>query len=180
MLRVALLGVLVAHKGADVLAECARDAAARRLPLFFQVFGVISPPDRALPGNVGVSGEYLEEEIFDLLKARGVHCALFLSVWPETYSYTFSIARSAGLYALGFDLGALGARIDESGWGEVFPLTTRPAEINDRLLAAGRRLRDGGVAPSRALRRYESLLRDYYAIDLPAASVPALAFGRAA
>lgn len=182
-LRVALLGVLAAHKGADVLMGCARDAEARRLPLTFQVIGATTGPDLRWPANVAITGEYREEEVFELMRTRRVHCAVFLSLVPETYSYTLSIAQAAGLYALGFDLGALGARIRESGWGEVFPLTTSPTEINDRLLAVADRLRAGAVPPPRLVRRYENLPRDYYGIDLTAAALvpaPAAARGRAA
>ena len=108
-MRVALLGVLAAHKGADVLMGCARDAAARRLPLEFQVIGAATGPVLRWPANVAISGEYREDEVFELMRARCVHCALFLSIVPETYSYTLSIAQAARLYALGFDLGAIGA-----------------------------------------------------------------------
>ncbi len=127
---------------------CARDAEARRLPLLFQVIGT-THPERTAPGNVSVSGEYKEEDVFGLIRALRVHCALFLSIVPETYSYTLSIAQAAGLYALGFDLGAVGPRIRESGWGEVFPLATPPGAINDRLLSAAGRLRDTAVPPPR-------------------------------
>ncbi len=180
---VALLGVLAAHKGAEVLMGCASDAAARRLPLSFQVIGATTGQHLRWPANVAISGEYREEEVFELMRARRVHCALFLSIVPETYSYTLSIAQAAGLYALGFSLGAIGARIRESGWGEVFPLTTAPGEINDRLLAVAERLRGGAVPPPRVVRRYESLSRDYYEIDLTAAALvpaPAATCGRAA
>ena len=84
-----------------------RDAAARRLPLAFHVIGATTGPELRWPANVAISGEYREEEVFELMRARRVHCALFLSIVPETYSYTLSIAQAAGLYALGFDLGAL-------------------------------------------------------------------------
>jgi glycosyltransferase involved in cell wall biosynthesis len=165
-LRVALLGTLEPHKGADVLLACAADARDRDLPLWFDVIGKADTrQELEAVGNVRVSGAYREGDVFDLLEAFGCHCALFLSVWPETYSYTLSIAQAAGLYCVAFDIGAPAARIAEWGWGEVLPLGTPPGRLNDRLLAVARRLRQGGTAPPMRVPSYPNLLRDYYGLE---------------
>ena len=86
---------------------------------------------------------------------------------PETYCFTLSIAMAAGLYTLGFDLGAVGARIQDSGSGEVMPLTTDASEINNRLLLIAKKLqiRQEAMLPPNS--RYERLLSDYYELNLP-------------
>jgi hypothetical protein len=162
-LRVILLGTLGAHKGVGVLQACARDASRRRLPLEFRVVGTVSLPELLAELNVTISGEYQDEEVFDVLEAQCGHCALFLSVVPETYSYTLSIAQAGGLYPVGLDLGALGARIRESGWGEVLPPKATASEINDRLLALRQKLQ-AGTRTALQQPHYESLLRDYYGL----------------
>ncbi|MBI3423623.1 MAG: glycosyltransferase [Acidobacteria bacterium] len=135
-LRVAVLGVLVPHKGSELVLACAKDAAARRLPLSFHLIGQVHHPERfAALGNVTMTGEYKEEEVFAVLETQRCHCAFFASIIPETYSFTLSIALAARLFPVAFDLGAIGARIRESGWGHLFPLAATAAEINDYLAA---------------------------------------------
>jgi glycosyltransferase involved in cell wall biosynthesis len=164
-LRIAVLGTLAPHKGIHILAACAKDALRRDLPMRFQVIGTAQPREElAAFGNVEITGEYREEDVFDLLESQACHCALCPSIWPETYCFTLSIAQMAGLYTVGFDLGAQGARIQESGWGEVVPLGTAPAKINDLLLALRERLSEAPPPPCFA--EYSNLLRDYFDLDL--------------
>ena len=147
-LRVAIIGAIGLHKGAEVLQRCAEDCARPPLAIRFQVIGFTDrDPTLAALGNVDITGEYREEDVLDLIESRRCHCAFVSSVWPETYCYTLSIAFLAGLFPVAFDLGSQGARIRESGWGELIPLATPPAKINDRLIA----LREGilrGSPPS--------------------------------
>jgi hypothetical protein len=133
--------------------------------LSFHVLGAADPADR-LHGleNVEISGEYREEEVFDRLEDLGCHCALFPSVWPESYCYTLSIAQAGGFYAIGFDLGAQGARIREHGWGQVLPLNTRPSQINDLLLRVRELLEKSNHGPPVRFAHYDQLLRDYYGL----------------
>jgi glycosyltransferase involved in cell wall biosynthesis len=170
-LRVVLIGLLMPHKGLNVLAECAKDALCRALPLSFHVLGAADPADRLLGlENVEIRGEYREEEVFDHLEDLGCHCAWFPSVLPESYCYTLSIAEAGGLYALGFDLGAQGARIRQRGWGQVMPLDTRPPQINEVLLRVREQLAKSSHGPPARFAHYDQLLRDYY--GLPDFGVP--------
>lgn len=162
-LRVAVIGAIGKHKGSDVLYACALDAADRKLPLSFHVVGYTDNDQRfaSLP-NVKITGEYEEAEVFNVLEAQDCHCALFLSVWPETFCYTLSIAFAARLYPVAFDIGAVAARIRERNWGEVIPLEATAVEINDRLL----RLKKQGIQPPPpgvdATEEYDSIWSDYY------------------
>lgn len=164
-LRVALLGTLYPHKGSDLLLGCARDARRRNLPLEFVVLGTSDRPAILNAAGVDISGEYREEEIYDLLEAKACHCALFLTILPETYCYTLSIALAGGLYCLALDLGAQGARVADSGWGEVLPLASSPEEINDRLLATGDTLHRLRPVPPPIFAAYPSILQDYYGLE---------------
>lgn len=168
-LKVAVIGAIGKHKGSDVLYACALDAAERKLPLSFHVVGYTDNDKRfaSLP-NARITGEYAEAEVFNVLEAEGCHCALFLSVWPETFCYTLSIAFAARLYPVAFDIGAVAARIRERNWGEVIPLEATATEINDQLL----RLKKQGI-PSPppnvdATEKYDSMWNDYY--EMPEAA----------
>ncbi|MEI8395492.1 MAG: FkbM family methyltransferase [Rhodospirillaceae bacterium] len=136
-LRVAVIGAIGPHKGSDILLGCARDAEARGLPLKFTIFGYSDKDDLLkLHSNITITGPYADPDIHEILRGSPCHVCLLPSVWPETYSYTLSIALDAGLFPVAFDLGALAERIRKSGRGELLPITwmTDPAKINDRLL----------------------------------------------
>lgn len=134
-LRLALIGAIGRHKGYDVLLSMARDAARRELPLSFAVAG-FTQDDFALfaTGRVFVTGRYEEGEAGQVVRDLGCQAALFLSVWPETWCYTLTEAWRAGLWAVGFDIGAVGERIAETGWGWRLPPTLDGRAVNDRLL----------------------------------------------
>jgi glycosyltransferase involved in cell wall biosynthesis len=164
-LRVAVLGALAPHKGAETLLACALDARERNLALEFSVIGGPAHRDADLrAAGVTITGEYAEGDVFDVLQRQQCHCALFLSLWPETYCYTLSIAMAGGLYVLGLDLGAIGARIREWGYGEVLPWQSPPALINDCLISIAARLVHMGPAPKPEFAKYHDLLYDYYGL----------------
>jgi GT2 family glycosyltransferase len=121
-LRVALIGGIGRHKGFDTLLACARYAVAQKLPLTFVIVGYTCD-DKAFAGleNVEITGAYTSDRVSALLEASGCSVALFLSHWPETYSYTLSEAWRAGLYPVALDIGAVGERIREVGIGLLFP-----------------------------------------------------------
>ena len=162
--RVAVIGTLVAVKGAERLLECARDAQFRRLPLEFHVIG---STDRdaafARVGNVHVTGRYLEWQVYDRLNSRRCHLAFLPSECPESYMYTLSIAMAARLFVVCFDLGAQALRVRSWGWGRLLGLELEPGAINDELMAVARSL-GASPAPPEAppAAQYPEVLMSYY------------------
>jgi glycosyltransferase involved in cell wall biosynthesis len=138
-LRVVVIGAIGKIKGFDVLLACARDARQRRLPLEFIVMGYSMNDRRLQEAGVRVTGRYLEESAQDTLSALAPHVAWLPSLWPETYSYTLSIALQGGLPVLAFDIGAISRRIrecDPDADRHLFPLqlTKRPEHMNDQFV----------------------------------------------
>jgi hypothetical protein len=163
-LRVGVLGAIGVEKGAEVLQRCAYDAWKRGLPLAFIVIGYTNDDDgfRELP-NVRLTGPYSAGGLPALLNFHKPHLCFFPAVWPETFSYTFSVALQCGLFPLAFDLGAIADRIRTSGFGELLPLdlSVEPERINERLLACGAAL--SSMAKPRVPQvRYPDILSDYY------------------
>jgi glycosyltransferase involved in cell wall biosynthesis len=162
--RVAVLGGIMLHKGYRVLLDIARHANAHALPLRFVVFGTTTDSGalRRLP-NIEVTGKYERAELPARLERAGCTVAAFLSVCPETYSYTLSEALTLGLYPVCFDIGAPAERIRAFGHGRVLAMDTTAGAICEALIEAGR-----APKPEEALEApftdYASILRDYYAL----------------
>ncbi len=165
-LKVAVIGAIRLHKGFDVLRECARDAAMRRLPISFTLVGY-SSDDAALTkwGNVKVLGPYDGAELPRILCDARFHCALFPFVWPETHSYTLSAAIVAGLHPVSFDLGVPAERIRSLGWGTLLRPDASPSAVNDALLGADLRTRPDPRKVRDHFPACESVVRDYYGLQ---------------
>ena len=132
---VAVVGAISIDKGFNVLRACAEDAAQRGLRLRFRLVGM-SLDDEALmaTGRVFVTGRYREAEAVSLLREQQAHVAFLPSVVPESWSFALSNVWQAGLPAAVFDLGALAARVRQTGLGSVLPLGLSPSSINDLLV----------------------------------------------
>jgi O-antigen biosynthesis protein len=166
LLRVAVIGAIGAHKGSMVLQQCAQDAAERRLPIEFHLFGYSDIAQfRALP-NIKPTGKYAEKELPQLLAMGKCHLAFFPAVWPETYSYTLSQAWFAGLYPVAFDLGAIADRIRRNGWGHLLPLemASDPSSLNETLLALRPSPQPADFDPVMGSRLYPTIWHDYYGL----------------
>jgi GT2 family glycosyltransferase/glycosyltransferase involved in cell wall biosynthesis len=150
-LRVAVIGGIGTEKGYDVLLACARNAAARGLPLDFTVVGHTPDDSRLLEtGHVFVTGPYKEAEAIALVQAQRAQFAWLPSIWPETWCFTLGIAWRAGLRVAAFDIGAPAERIRRTGRGWLMPLGLAAPAINTALLGftarfdAATRLSAGG------------------------------------
>ena len=72
------------------------------------------------------------KEFEKLLKIHKPNSSLFLSPWPETYSYTLSLAFTYNLWPFVLDYGAVAERVSHSKFGEI--LTSKdPNEIIDQI-----------------------------------------------
>jgi GT2 family glycosyltransferase/glycosyltransferase involved in cell wall biosynthesis len=166
-LRVAIIGAIGPHKGSLQVLRCAEDAAHRRLPIKFVLFGFTDNDKiRDLP-TVEVTGRYAEEDLPPLLARGRCHLSFFPAVWPETYCYTLSHAFFAGLYPVAFDIGAIASRIRAAGWGRILPfkLIGDAHEINDALLACNVPQRPADWHPVGGESLYRSIVADYYELE---------------
>ncbi len=134
--RIAVIGAIGIAKGYDVLLACARDAAARALPLEFVVIGHTIDDRRLMAtGRAFVTGEFRADEAMALIRTQGASLAFLPSVWPETWCFALSDAWRAGLRVAAFDIGAPAERIRRTGRGTLLPLGAFADTINDVLLA---------------------------------------------
>ena len=133
-----MIGAIGSHKGYQVLLRCARDAAARHLPLEFVVIGY-TENDRLLlrTGRVEVTGRYVDVEIPHLLRREQPDLVFAASVWPETWCYTLDHALAGGFPVVAFDVGAIAERLRALGDPTLLPLDLEARHINERLLEVG-------------------------------------------
>lgn len=165
-LRVAIIGAIGPHKGHQLLLATAVAAKRKKLPIEFVVVGYTCD-DGAYAGfgNVEILGEYKQETLPGLLAGAGCTVALFLSIWPETYSYTLSEALRAGLVPVAIDLGAQSERIKRDKTGITISANPGPEEVLAACQRAG-----AGIATKKktiACEIYDEVLRSYYAIKAP-------------
>ncbi len=161
-LQIAVIGAIGEHKGFNILLACAKNALKQGLPIEFIIFG-FTCNDQAfdhLP-NVKITGAYQHEDLKDLINQYHCRIALFLSVWPETFSYTLSEAWKSGLYPLAFDIGVFSERIAEVGIGQVIPYTTDPVVINQSLMQVSKRKINQTTIPYLGT-QYPDIINDYY------------------
>jgi GT2 family glycosyltransferase len=134
-LLVAVVGAIGLAKGFETLLACARDAAARALPLSFIVIGYTND-DQALldTGRAFVTGEFAPDESTTLIRTQRADMAFLPSVWPETWCYALTDVWKAGLDAAVFDIGVPAARVRRTGRGWVLPLGLPAPRVNEALL----------------------------------------------
>jgi glycosyltransferase involved in cell wall biosynthesis len=122
-LRLLVLGNISRAKGAELLRDLAALDTAERLEI--HVAGEID--SRLKPARIFLHGPYERDSAIRLIEEVKPHLGAVLSLWPETYSHTLTELWSAGVPVLGFDLGAVGERIRETGGGWLLQETTPEA-----------------------------------------------------
>lgn len=134
-IRVGVIGELGEAKGASVIREIAGKVAKRHLPIELILFGQFLDYKGDLPSSITVLGKYNEIQVYQQIVNNKIDYFFFPAQWPETYSYTLSIPIRLGIPVLGVDIGAIGARIQEHCWGEVYPYDSSVDFICNRLIS---------------------------------------------
>jgi GT2 family glycosyltransferase/glycosyltransferase involved in cell wall biosynthesis len=137
-LHVVVIGSIGKMKGFNVVLSCAQDAKKRNLPLRFTVLGHSINDRKLRKAGVHVTGMYQENQAQEQLAVLKPHVVLLPSTWPETYSYTLTIALKAGLPVFAFDIGAIAERLKALKLAQhLQPLEKagRPRQLNQQFLA---------------------------------------------
>jgi glycosyltransferase involved in cell wall biosynthesis len=138
-IKVVVIGAIGKIKGYDVLLACANDALRRKLPIEFILMGYSMDDKLLKDANVHVTGRYNDKNSSKTLKTINPHYVWLPSLWPETYSYTFSIGIQNGYPVIAFNIGAISRRmkdLDTNYKEHLLPLNLAksPDKINDRLV----------------------------------------------
>lgn len=122
-LKIVIIGAIGKLKGYQALLACAKRVKQEQLPIEFVVMGYTMNDKLMTEQGVRVTGKYLEHEAVDKLIALAPHAVWLPSLWPETYSYTFSLALRVQCPVFAFDIGALARRAKAKGMTDfIMPL----------------------------------------------------------
>jgi glycosyltransferase involved in cell wall biosynthesis len=165
-MRVAVLGVLAAQKGAVAVTTLAEAADPEAITLH-----LIGYPEDDLPRlaarRIRSTGKYREAELAGLIARIRPHVVWFPAQWPETYSYTLSAALAAGLPIVAARIGAFPERLQ----GRPMTWLCDPASSTADWLATFAEVRAAlqAASPGRAAPAPRPAAADYYAEAYPSA-----------
>lgn len=130
--RVAFLGAMVPAKGSNMAYEL---ITRSKSDIQWFIFGSVENSRLASvkQDNLTRVGSYQRNTICRLLKEHHIDLICILPTCAETFCYTLSEAWLAGIPVLVTDIGAVGARVRETGAGIVVPLDATPEEILDHI-----------------------------------------------
>jgi GT2 family glycosyltransferase/glycosyltransferase involved in cell wall biosynthesis len=135
--RVVIVGNLSPEKGLHVVAQCARDARARSLPLMFRVLGSTTEPIPQAPEvPLSIHGQYEDASLPALLAAEKADVILFPAQVPETYAYTLSVALGTDTPIVASALGAFPERLAGRARSSTIPWNAPASQWNAALLQA--------------------------------------------
>lgn len=123
--QVAFVGTITERKGAALIHSLLETKTIAGKKIEWHFFGVNSVPVSG--AHIHCHGTYQRSELAVQMRSAGVHVALFLSIWPETYLLTLDEVLSLGVPAIVGPLGAPAERIAQSGAGLVLAENTSDA-----------------------------------------------------
>lgn len=122
--KVLLIGAIGQHKGSIILRDTAIAAKKFNFPLEFIVLGYTDRDDELNNiGNITILGRYNEGTGCQIASDINADLAWFPSIWPETFSFTLSMAFKCNLFSVCFDFGAIAARIHNLNFGKALPVS---------------------------------------------------------
>jgi GT2 family glycosyltransferase/glycosyltransferase involved in cell wall biosynthesis len=158
-LKVLVLGAISREKGADVLesvADAMSDSAIE--------FHLLGYAYRGLSEDVITHGPYAQEDVYELVRTLAPDVVWYPALWPETYSYTLSVALHLGLPVVVPDIGAFVERVAQRPLSVVLPWNSSVADWRafwSQIISEGQL----PVAQPLALDPTESARKDFYSAD---------------
>lgn len=109
-LRIVVLGVLAEHKGSHTVAAVAEAADPASVEIHLIGYTEDNFPAPALK-RMKITGRYDDTDLPGLIAAIRPHVIWFPAAWPETFSYTLSVAIASGFPIAATRIGAFTERL---------------------------------------------------------------------
>jgi glycosyltransferase involved in cell wall biosynthesis len=127
--KIAFLGEMLPAKGSELVYRIIKAAPVDKYD--FYVLGDIGyePLSELVCDNLVKLGKYDVRDLPFFVSNLCIDLICILPVWPETFCYTLSEAILCDVPVLGTDIGAVGERIKEHGYGWTVDYRSTPDEI---------------------------------------------------
>lgn len=137
-MKVGIIGAISSIKGYWNILELLKYVNEKDIPMDFLIIGYTLDDTRLADfPNVEITGRYDEDHLYDLVSSHSPDVFLFNHVWPETFSYTLSLAFELGVWPVSVDIGALPERIEECGYGTIYDASCSPEALSNLMLSVG-------------------------------------------
>ncbi len=130
-ITIGLLGMLINHKGSDLVEACLKEIEEKNLNIRFVLIGQTMGCSMEGYKNFYATGEYHVSDLPRLVYENDIDIFLMASVWPETFSYTTTEVMQMGLPVASFDLGAPAERIKIYEKGLIISERTASVTLNE-------------------------------------------------
>ena len=132
--NIGIIGAISNMKGLDIIKRCSRKINKDNIK--YTVIGYTSDDKSAIDAGINISGRYDNENVYSIINENKLDAIFIPSTWPETYSYTLSIALNTGLPIIVFDIGAPANRLRsyKNYPYLIIELHTKPFIINKKIV----------------------------------------------
>ena len=132
-LKVAILGVLVNHKGQKLVKEMVHEINQKRLPIQINLIGATEDEFPVSPSFLQ-TGKYQQDDLPLLLGSINPDLILFPTQCPETYSYTLSSAILSGRRIMAPNIGAFPERLRKINHAIIYPFNSNAKDLINLIL----------------------------------------------
>lgn len=130
--NIAFVGAMAIHKGSFILKELIKNN--NNLKIKIHLFGKANEQDLAKSrANYINHGPYKRGELPGLLIKNNIDLVCILATCPETYSYTLTESYMAKIPVLGFNIGAVGDRVEKDNTGWTMELTKDSSKVLEKI-----------------------------------------------
>ena len=159
-LNIGFIGAIGVHKGLNIIKDLALEIDEKKLPINLKIIGYTSD-DEALKKFkfVSITGKFENQEIPGLVQENKIDVFFLTSIWPETYSYTFSEVLEAGKFPIYFRIGAVMERADKYKIGCGLNLDSSRADLLQEII---KYVRKEGNKCIEIKTTHEDILTGYY------------------
>jgi glycosyltransferase involved in cell wall biosynthesis len=112
-IRVLIPGNITQAKGGKIIGELA--ARSKDLNVEIHILGKVA--SNVNTKNCVLHGEYSRDNFVSKVENINPHIGGIFSIWPETHCHTLTELWAGGVPVIGFDIGAVGERINSTGAG---------------------------------------------------------------
>ncbi|BDC96129.1 glycosyltransferase [Treponema saccharophilum] len=131
--RISFIGGMVPEKGSQLIYDIIKSGKGDNYDWYLIGACGDETLSRLVAPNFHKVGYYTESELPSIFKSAQIDIVCILSIWGETFCYTLSEAVMCGLPVLGIDIGAVGERIKQNGYGWVVPYPASSKDIVEKL-----------------------------------------------